>query len=99
MDYKTSPFVDKIIEIKTSKHIPDEVINDNLMIIEEFLQNHIKCTPGPMSDCQQLIAGEEERLAYENGYIYIRFNHCAHWLHDNKYYLLTRNFYMQIITF
>lgn len=92
MDYKDSVFYEKIVELKNQKQIPETVLNDNLLIIEEFLEKQTKCKSGPMKLCKQMLPGWEERLAYENGSIYIRFNHCAHWIHDNEFHLLEQNF-------
>ena len=36
MDYKDSVFYEKIVELKNQKQIPETVLNDNLLIIEEF---------------------------------------------------------------
>lgn len=92
MEFKTSKYINKILNFQKNKEIPDETIEKNLLLIESFFENVRVCNSGPMSQCKQIIKGTEAKLLFKNGQIYIKYRHCPHWFHDNPFQILIDNF-------
>ncbi|PPE06144.1 AAA family ATPase [Williamsoniiplasma lucivorax] len=67
-----------------AKLIVQKIIDNNQIVLEDFLTHFKICTKAPMTECEQSNPGYQTFITYENGFFYIRTKHCAHWFFDNK---------------
>ncbi|AVP49730.1 MAG: hypothetical protein C5T88_04115 [Williamsoniiplasma luminosum] len=67
-----------------AKMIVQNIINDNQILLEDFLTHYIICVKGPLAECEQSNPGYESFVNYDNGLFYISTRHCQHWFFENK---------------
>ncbi|ATZ16455.1 primosomal protein DnaI [Entomoplasma freundtii] len=68
------------------------ILENNQVILQDYLQNKKICQPTIESVCHQIQPGFETTINYENGRFYLGLKHCAHWEQNNKTEKLQKQF-------
>ncbi|WP_338983178.1 ATP-binding protein [Spiroplasma endosymbiont of Othius punctulatus] len=86
---KQNPLIQKLIK---ENKITDEIIEDDLTVLNRFLNQFLECkNNGGMDKCEQFTKGKQLDLYFQDYRFYSSLIPCVHYLHDNPNYYQNQN--------
>lgn len=68
-----------------------QIIESNFNVLEDFVNDYRLCTPGPLSECLQVIPGNKTSLSYKYKKFYIKESKCEHWIFEHEDHVIQSN--------
>ncbi|AGR42409.1 ATP-binding protein [Spiroplasma diminutum] len=79
-------------ELIAKQNISDEILKNNLLVINRFLNEYIYCDKEEeLKYCKQTIVGVQQKLVYKNNLFYITSKNCKHWIYENRDFKIKKN--------